>query len=151
MLGEFCWIIGCPLTMILHSVRGGILFLLFVNYDAPHYNFTSLSLRQSDKYFKMHGILNRHNRAQVSSVTELEFFFLYDNSERHFSCQSLVPHKTHSLSDPPSWKFWTFLQHKFTLRTQLSDARLRVLLGGGCTSNGLRKVRAGQTARNQRL
>jgi len=38
---------------ILRSVRGGILFLLLVNHDAPHYTFTSLSLRQLDKHFKM--------------------------------------------------------------------------------------------------
>lgn len=38
---------------ILRSVRGGILFLLLVNHDAPHYTFTSLSLRQLDTHFKM--------------------------------------------------------------------------------------------------
>jgi len=60
---------------ILRSVRGGILFLLFVNHDAPHYTFTSLSLRQLDKHFKTHRDFEPTQSSTSFLGNQTRFFF----------------------------------------------------------------------------
>jgi hypothetical protein len=132
MLGEFCWIIGCPLMTILRSVRGCILFLLFLNYDAPLYTFTSLILRQLDTNFKIHCDF-KPTQSSTSFLGNQTLLFLHDKSEWHFNCQN-------SCTAQDTCTKWAFLEHKFTIQTQLSGTPPRALVGGGCTCNGLLKV-----------
>jgi len=82
---------------ILRSVRGGILFLLFVNHDAPHYTSTSLSLCQLAKHFKIHRDFEPTQSSTIFLGNQTRSFS-HDKSDWHFNCQTLVLHKTHALS-----------------------------------------------------